>query len=97
MKTISPLQEERLKYQPKLPESLSKGINKLELEEGKATESVRDQEEIKKLFEKTYGKPIVTFKSTSNEKSSPVKNVGVICQAVKHRADITLLQVYLMP
>ena len=78
MKTLSPLQEERLNYQPKLPECLAQGINKLEIEEGKATESVRDQEEIKKLFEKTYGKPIVTFKSTSNEKTSPVKNVGVI-------------------
>ncbi len=78
MKTLSPLQTERLKYQPKLPECLANGINTLEIEEGKATESVRDQEEIKKLFEKTYGKPIVTFKSTSNKKSSPVRNVGVI-------------------
>ena len=75
MKTISPLQEERLKYQPKLPECLAKGINTLEMEEGEATQSVRDQEEIKKLFEKTYGKPIVTFKSTANTKESPVKNV----------------------
>ncbi len=78
MKTLSPLQTERLKYQPKLPECLEKGINTLEMEEGKATESVRDQEEIKKLFEKTYGKPIVTFKSTSDKKDSPVRNVGVI-------------------
>ncbi|MBR1942540.1 diphosphate--fructose-6-phosphate 1-phosphotransferase [bacterium] len=78
MKTLSPLQEERLNYQPKLPECLAKGINNLELEEGQATESVRDQEDIKKLFEKTYGKPIVTFKSTQNTKTSPVKNVGVI-------------------
>ena len=78
MKTLSPLQQERLKYQPKLPKCLANGINTLELEEGNATESVRDQEEIKKLFEKTYGKPIVTFKSTENTKTSSVKNVGVI-------------------
>ncbi len=78
MKTLSPLQTERLKYQPKLPECLEKGINTLEMEEGKATESVRDQEAIKNLFEKTYGKPIVTFKSTSDKKDSPVRNVGVI-------------------
>ena len=78
MKTLSPLQKERLKYQPKLPKCLANGINTLEMEEGQATESVRDQEEIKKLFEKTYGKPIVTFKSTDNSKTSPVKNVGVI-------------------
>ena len=78
MKTLSPLQKERLKYQPKLPKCLADGINFLEMEEGQATESVRDQEAIKQLFEKTYGKPIVTFKSTSNKKESPVKNVGVI-------------------
>ena len=75
MKTLSPLQQERLKYQPKLPKCLADGINSLEIEEGQATQSVRDQEEIKKLFEKTYGKPIVTFKSTQNTKESPVKNV----------------------
>ena len=78
MRTLSPLQTERLKYEPKLPQCLADGINNLEMEEGKATESVRDQEAIKELFAKIYGKPIVTFKSTSDKKSSPVKNVGVI-------------------
>lgn len=78
MKTLSPLQIERLKYQPKLPSSLAEGINKLESVEGEATQSVRDQEEIKRLFEKTYGKPIITFKSGKTEKASEVKNVGVI-------------------
>ncbi len=78
MRTLSPLQTERLKYEPKLPQCLADGINNLEMEKGKATESVRDQEAIKELFAKTYGKPIVTFKSTSDKKSSPVKNVGVI-------------------
>ena len=78
MKTMSPLQEERLKYQPKLPDSLSKGINNLELETGSATEAVGDKEQIKELFTKTYGKPVVTFKTTNNSKTSPVKNVGVI-------------------
>lgn len=78
MNTLSPLQKERLKYQPKLPKSLQGGVNHLEIEEGKATESVRDQAEIKKIFPKTYGKPIVTFKSTSETRPAPVKNVGVI-------------------
>ena len=40
MRTLSPLQIERLKYQPKLPSSLAKGINSLELSEGAATQSV---------------------------------------------------------
>ena len=78
MKTLSPLQIERLKYQPKLPECLQKGINSLELIEGSETESVRDQEQIKALFKNTYGKPVVTFKNSISLNASDVKNVGVI-------------------
>ena len=78
MKKLSPLQIERLQYQPKLPSSLQAGVNSLELVEGSATESVRDQEQIKALFENTYGKPTVTFKSSSSSSASQVRNVGVI-------------------
>ena len=74
----SPLQIERLKYQPKLPSSLANGINSLEMVEGSATESIRDQEQIQELFKNTYGKPTITFKSTSRISTSEVKNVGVI-------------------
>lgn len=78
MTELSPLQIERLKYEPKLPSSLAEGVNKLELVEGQNTESVRDQEQIKESFKNTYGKPTVTFKATSTERSSEIKNVGVI-------------------
>ena len=78
MEKLSPLQIERLKYQPKLPSSLSEGINGLEMVEGSATQSVRDQEQIKELFRNTYGKPVVTFKHTSSSSASEVRNVGVI-------------------
>ena len=78
MEKLSPLQIERLKYQPKLPSSLANGINSLELAEGSATQSVRDQEQIQNLFKNTYGKPVVTFKTSSSSKSSEAKNVGVI-------------------
>ena len=78
MEKLSPLQIERLKYQPKLPSSLSEGINSLEMVEGSATQSVRDQEQIQELFKNTYGKPVVTFKHTASAKSSEVRNVGVI-------------------
>ena len=50
----------------------------MELVQGAATESVRDQEQIQALFANTYGKPTVTFKSTSSSSVSEVKNVGVI-------------------
>ena len=74
----SPLQEERLKYSPKLPASLKNGINHLEVKMGEATNSVKDCEAIKDLFKNTYGKPIITFNSTDKEKTSEVRNVGVI-------------------
>lgn len=44
----SPLQRVRAEYQPKLPKTLKEGPVKLEF--GAPTESVADQEEIKKLF-----------------------------------------------
>ena len=78
MTKLSPLQEERLKYQPKLPQSLSQGINSLEMVEGSATQSVRDQEQIKALFTNTYGKPVVTFKVSGSAVASKARNVGVI-------------------
>ena len=78
MEKLSPLQIERLKYQPKLPSSFSNGINSLEMTEGVSTQSVRDQEQIKALFSNTYGKPVVTFKSTGSSSVSNVRNVGVI-------------------
>ena len=78
MEKLSPLQIERLKYQPKLPSSLAGGINNLEMAEGSATQSVRDQEQIKELFKNTYGKPVVTFEKGSSSRNLPSKNVGVI-------------------
>lgn len=78
MENLSSLQVERLKYHPKLPSSLAEGINKLLYKEGSATESVANQSEIKELFKNTYGKPTVTFSSSSESKSYEQRNVGVI-------------------
>ena len=78
MKNLSPLQEERLKYQPKLPSSLAGGISNLISKEGSATESVANQAEIKELFQNTYGKPTVTFASSNESKTIEARNVGVI-------------------
>ena len=78
MTKLSPLQIERLKYQPKLPQSLQNGVNSLRMVEGDATESVRDQEQIEALFSNTYGKPTVTFEASTISKESEIRNVGVI-------------------
>jgi pyrophosphate--fructose-6-phosphate 1-phosphotransferase len=73
--TKSPLQIARATYQPKLPKALKGSVV---LKEGKATESVADQEEIKKLFPHTYGMPLITFESSDKKENYPAINVGVI-------------------
>ncbi len=78
MTELSPLQIERLKYQPKLPTSLANGINKLVLNEGEETQSIKDQEQIKELFKNTYGTPVVTFETSDQDTASGIRNVGVI-------------------
>ena len=78
MTNLSPLQIERLKYQPKLPSSLANGINHLVSQEGSATEAVANKEEIKALFKNTYGKPTVTFQTSTESVASKERNVGVI-------------------
>ncbi|HNW26065.1 MAG TPA: diphosphate--fructose-6-phosphate 1-phosphotransferase [Candidatus Gastranaerophilaceae bacterium] len=78
MRELSPLQIERLKYQPKLPKALMRGIKNLILIKGHETEAIRDKEQIKELFKNTYGSPLVTFEGTNEENDSSVKNVGVI-------------------
>ena len=78
MKELSPLQKERLNYQPKLPETLANGIKKLAVEEGEATHSVANQDEIKELFKNSYGMPVLKFVATNSEQEAPVRNVGVI-------------------
>lgn len=78
MKDLSPLQIERLKYQPKLPSSLQNGVNKLELVQGEKTKALSDEDQIKALFNNTFGKPVVTFNSIENENTASQRNVGVI-------------------
>ncbi|MDP3431418.1 MAG: diphosphate--fructose-6-phosphate 1-phosphotransferase [Bacteroidota bacterium] len=73
--TISALQAERAKYQPKLPNSLKSSVK---LVEGEKTQSVADQNDIEKLFPNTYGMPLIAFEKTSEKKQYAAVNVGVI-------------------
>ena len=72
---ISALQQERAKYQPKLPKALKGNVKVVE---GKNTESVANQAEIKELFPNTYGLPLITFESADAKAQLPAINVGVI-------------------
>ena len=75
---ISPLQKERLKYQPKLPGMLRNGISDICVREGEATQSVADQEKIRSLFPNTYGKKEITFQKGANTSAPKKQVVGVI-------------------
>lgn len=70
----SALQKARAAYQPKLPIVLTGAVKAVE---GKATNSVADQEDIQKLFPNTYGLPEIHFEKGPAVKSAPI-NVGVI-------------------
>ncbi len=75
---ISPLQKERLQYEPKLPGMLRHGISEICVKEGEATQSVADQEKIKALFPNTYGKNEITFAKGQNTSEAKKQVVGVI-------------------
>ena len=65
----------RAAYQPKLPKALKGHVKAVD---GAATQSVADQEEIKKLFPNTYGMPVVKFETADGSEQLPPMNVGVI-------------------
>ncbi len=70
----SALQIARAAYSPKLPLGLQGSVS---VKEGEPTQSVSDQEEIKKLFPNTYGLPLVEFVPGEARSYAPM-NVGVI-------------------
>ncbi|MDD4404092.1 MAG: diphosphate--fructose-6-phosphate 1-phosphotransferase [Parabacteroides sp.] len=73
--TKSALQIARAAYQPKVPAALKGAVKAVE---GAYTQSVADQDEVKKLFPNTYGMPVVTFEKSNSAKAMPAINAGVI-------------------
>ena len=68
------MQIQRAAYQPKLPKALQGAVK---VKEGAPTQSVDNQEEIKRLFPNTYGMPLVEF-VPSEESNACSINVGII-------------------
>ncbi len=75
---ISALQTARYGYAPKLPAVLAGKPETVAIEAGKPTQSIADQAELKKIFEHTYGKPLVTFVKGKNPSVKKELRVGVI-------------------
>ena len=78
MKTVSALQNARYAYKPKLPAVLGGKVENLTLSFGKKTQAVSDTEELKKLFENTYGKPLAQVQKGKNANALKKIKAGVI-------------------
>lgn len=72
----SRLQKFRESYKSPLPDLLKK-LESIQFEKGEKTTSVSDQEQIQKLFPKTFGRPIVHGKIGEKKEGKPLK-VGVV-------------------
>jgi pyrophosphate--fructose-6-phosphate 1-phosphotransferase len=75
---VSALQKARYAYRPKLPASLSRAVNDITLELGSPTEAAADRDELREIFKKTYGKPLVQFVKGKNDRICRELKVGVI-------------------
>ncbi|MCX7848323.1 MAG: diphosphate--fructose-6-phosphate 1-phosphotransferase [bacterium] len=75
--TVSPLTKERAKYRPKLPRVFEERGMYVKAVMGAATKAAGDAAEIKGLFAKTYGAPVVTFVGSRTAQLRKV-HVGVI-------------------
>lgn len=74
---VSPLQQARATYQPKLPKVFAASGPNVVASVGEPTSSVADAEAIQQLFPKSFGLPVVTFESGSGNATKAIK-IGVI-------------------
>jgi diphosphate-dependent phosphofructokinase len=77
MQTLSPLQQERLKYKAKLPKLFANGLKNIGFTLGEPSGAVANVGELKNLFPKTFGQPVLHFcegKGPSTEKMT----IGVV-------------------
>src|SRR5580658_7602175 len=58
---VSPLQDARATYKPKLPKVLAGNPTRVAVKTGKKTQPISDQHAVQKLFASTYGQPEVSF------------------------------------
>lgn len=75
---ISPLEKARAEYKPKLPAVYAGGLDKCMVQKGEPTSCEASPEEIKEIFPKSFGSPIVKFASGQTSAQNKKMNVGVI-------------------
>ncbi len=75
---LSPLQEARYAYAPKLPKVLAGGVGRVAIEFGEPTESVADREALRALFPSCYGKPAAKFVAGPGAAKRAKMTIGAI-------------------
>ncbi|CAA9987425.1 6-phosphofructokinase, putative [Plasmodium knowlesi strain H] len=78
---LSPLQYERIKYQPTLPKALASEYQVLEENHGDDFINKKDYEEVKKFLKNLHNLPILNVKETNNHESfkgGNVLKIGII-------------------
>ncbi|GAW80218.1 6-phosphofructokinase [Plasmodium gonderi] len=78
---LSPLQYERIKYQPTLPKALASEYQVLEENHGDDFINKKDYEEVKKFLKNLHNLPILNVKETNNNelfKGGNVLKIGII-------------------
>ena len=75
--TVSPLQQARFSYQPKLPAALRSGAA-VKCVEGEKLQAFADAEKINALFPTTSNMPVLKFEKADAKAEMKPVNVGVI-------------------
>jgi pyrophosphate--fructose-6-phosphate 1-phosphotransferase len=75
---VSPLEQTRLAYQPRLPRILSRSVTTLGLTEGEPTSAVGDETELRERFPRTFGRPELHIAEGSGPPDAAPLKVGVV-------------------
>lgn len=78
MKTLSPLQTTRYKYEPEIPQVLKTSADLVVSEAGEAVLPRNNSQTIASFFPKTIGQPLLSFKSGENKTAKNKRKIGVL-------------------
>ena len=84
----SALQKARSVYKPKLPVVMTGAVKAVE---GKDTNSVADQEEIKALFPNTYGLPEIQFEKDSAPAKRALRQLMLVSYCREARLPVGIM------
>jgi pyrophosphate--fructose-6-phosphate 1-phosphotransferase len=78
MRQVSPLERERLTYEPTLPAALARGFRAVAFAERAVTSAARDAEAIRARFPRTFGRPVLELVEGDGPPRKRPLTVGVV-------------------